>query len=315
MNRLDFIWLEVTSGCNLTCTHCYSDSGPLQKARDQLSYDDWVSVLKEAAECGCRKVQFIGGEPTTFSRLSDLVEKARTEDFELIEVFTNATFLTSRLVDCLRENRAQVATSFYSDDPSVHDRITRVDGSWNRTVNGIRTILDAGIPLRVGVIETKENESHSQLAIQFLNSLGVQNIGFDRERTVGRGRSRTSDLNRLDHDELCGQCWSGKLCVTSSGSVWPCVFARKVDLGDIRHGLRQILESDKLSDFRRAVHDMSAQRKQTNLMLKAGMSPRSRVAELNDPCWPEATLPPIPQPTPPPAPCAPDATPGPFGPH
>jgi len=27
MNDLSFLWLEITGKCNLTCSHCYADSG------------------------------------------------------------------------------------------------------------------------------------------------------------------------------------------------------------------------------------------------------------------------------------------------
>ena len=27
---LSFLWLEITSQCNLTCQHCYADSSPHQ---------------------------------------------------------------------------------------------------------------------------------------------------------------------------------------------------------------------------------------------------------------------------------------------
>lgn len=48
--------------------------------------------------------------------LQTLIAQARQEGFELIEVFTNATRIGGNLVQCFREYRVDVASSFYSED-------------------------------------------------------------------------------------------------------------------------------------------------------------------------------------------------------
>ncbi len=50
--KLDFIWLELTNHCNLFCSHCYAESGPSPSNRDVLTYDEYVTLLSEAAELG-----------------------------------------------------------------------------------------------------------------------------------------------------------------------------------------------------------------------------------------------------------------------
>lgn len=60
-NSLEFLWLEVTNRCNLECVHCYAEAGPQGFRHDSLSFEEWISILTEARELGCRQVQFIGG--------------------------------------------------------------------------------------------------------------------------------------------------------------------------------------------------------------------------------------------------------------
>jgi MoaA/NifB/PqqE/SkfB family radical SAM enzyme len=252
-NDLRFLWLEITAKCNLICSHCYADSGPQADLYGEMSYADWTRVLDEAAEMSCRGVQFIGGEPTMHPRLDDLVDHANHRGFEFIEVFTNATRLGNELLGCFHRNRAHVATSFYSDDPVIHEQITQRKGSWQRTVGGIERVLAAGLPIRVGVIETERNAGHGPRAIEFLKTLGVQEVRLDRERGVGRGNLVRLDGEAERYEELCGQCWKGKLCVTSSGEVFPCVFSRATRLGDAKSGLLGILRAAKLTDFRQRI--------------------------------------------------------------
>jgi MoaA/NifB/PqqE/SkfB family radical SAM enzyme len=255
-NDLSFLWLEITGKCNLLCSHCYAESGPELDLYGSMTYGDWTRVIDEAAELGCRSVQFIGGEPTMHPRLNDLVDHANRRGFEFIEVFTNATRLGKELVGCFQRSGVHVATSFYSDDPVVHEHVTQGKGSWQRTVRGIKTLLAAGLPIRVGVIETDRNVGHGPRAIEFLKTLGVQEVRVDRERGVGRGTLVRLGDEGERYEELCGQCWKGKLCVTSSGDVFPCVFSRATPLGDVKSGLLGILQTAMLTDFRQKVHAM-----------------------------------------------------------
>jgi MoaA/NifB/PqqE/SkfB family radical SAM enzyme len=252
-NDLRFLWLEITSKCNLMCTHCYADSGPQEELYGRMTYDDWTRIVEEAAELGCHKLQFIGGEPTLHPRLHDLIDHANHRGFEFIEVYTNATRLGTRLLGCFQRARVHIATSFYSDVPAIHDQITQGAGSWERTVRGIESVLAAGLPLRVGVIETDRNPGHGPRALEFLRTLGVQSARIDRERGVGRGGRNQPWDDAERFDELCGECWKEKLCVTASGEVFPCVFARATRLGDASAGLSGILASARLTEFRRTV--------------------------------------------------------------
>lgn len=253
LNDLSFLWLEITAKCNLLCSHCYAESGPELELYGNMTYGDWTCVIDEAAELGCRSVQFIGGEPTMHPRLDDLVDHANHRGFEFIEVYTNATRLGKELLGCFQRSGVHVATSFYSEDPVVHEQVTRGEGSWERTVRGIETVLAAGLPIRVGVIETERNAGHGPRAIEFLKALGVRNVRIDGERGVGRGKRDHVVGEGERYEELCGQCWKGRLCVTSRGEVFPCVFSRATRLGDVKSGLLAILQTTKLADFRQKV--------------------------------------------------------------
>jgi uncharacterized radical SAM superfamily Fe-S cluster-containing enzyme len=89
---LDLLWLEVTGRCNLRCTHCYADSSPDVKLDQGLGPADWIRIIDEAADLGCQRVQFIGGEPMLHPILPSLVAAARARAFEHIEIYTNGTF-------------------------------------------------------------------------------------------------------------------------------------------------------------------------------------------------------------------------------
>lgn len=244
--NLRFLWLEITSKCNLECEHCYADSGPHRSTQGVMEADDWFDIIREAKSLGCNSCQFIGGEPTLHPNFRDFVVYARSLDIA-VEVYTNATRLTPDLVQFFSQYQIRLATSFYSDVEEAHDLVTRRKGSWARTVTGIERVVASGLPLRVGVIETNHNVGHYDRTKHYLKALGVTSIDFDRERGIGRGKT-AAVVDPMG--ELCGQCSKGRLCVTADAKVYPCVFSRFVDLGDARSGLATVLVSPSLSRFR-----------------------------------------------------------------
>src|SRR5437879_2287861 len=82
-----FLWLELTNLCNLQCVHCYAESSPFRANDDLLTADDYKNVLATAAQLGCKQVQFIGGEPTLNRHLPEFIKRARSLDYEFVEVF------------------------------------------------------------------------------------------------------------------------------------------------------------------------------------------------------------------------------------
>jgi len=212
--------------------------------------EDWLQVLRDASRLGCKSVQFIGGEPSLHPDLGKMVSFAAAEGYDFIELYTNATAMTGDLINLLATHNVRVATSFYSADSAVHDAITTRAGSFGRTVDGIRSAVAAGLHVRAGLILTAANANAAEEAGAFLNALGVADVGLDGVRAIGRAGDPNGAPSERDR-ELCGQCGFKKLCVTSVGSVHPCVFARHVDLGHVSMGLREIVGGEPATAFQR----------------------------------------------------------------
>ncbi|HTY53190.1 MAG TPA: radical SAM protein, partial [Methanomicrobiales archaeon] len=124
---LEFLWIEVTSRCNLRCLHCYAGSG--LNGKDGLSFGSLTRVIDQAAEMGCRCIQFTGGECLLRDDLTSLVNHALIRRIPFIEVFTNGTLLSEDLINFFALNGVHVAISLHSYKPEIHDEITGVKGS------------------------------------------------------------------------------------------------------------------------------------------------------------------------------------------
>lgn len=216
--------LEITMRCPLKCVHCYADSGPWGAHAD-LSVARWTTVLRQATTAGVTGVQFIGGEPLTHPGLSSLVQMA--SDLGLaIELFSSLVPARDSTWALLRRHDVRVATSVYAASAAGHDAVTTVQGSFDRTMAGIRRALVEGLAVRVGVIRVNEHMNVDAVKAM-LSGLGVTDIRFDETRGVGRGAAIAGDFAG------CGACGVGQFAVAGDGTVWPCVMRGGGALGRI----------------------------------------------------------------------------------
>ena len=248
---LRFLWLELTSRCNLHCIHCYAESGPSPDIEDILTPNDYHGIIDSAASLGCKQVQFIGGEPTLVTELPAYIAHAHECGYEFVEVFTNATRISDQLLECFVRYRVAVATSFYSCHEATHDRITKHHGSYAKTVQTIRRLLAAGLDVRAGIIVMDENRMDVEETQQFLQNMGIHNINTDRIRAVGRALSSDKDPAM---SELCGKCWLGSICVAPDGAVSPCIMSRAWSIGSLKeHRLEDLVHSPALHTLREQI--------------------------------------------------------------
>jgi MoaA/NifB/PqqE/SkfB family radical SAM enzyme len=299
---LDFLWLELTNRCNLKCVHCYTGSGPLTGDRDVLTAADYSSVMEQAYALGCRRMQFIGGEPQLNPDFQRLLVASKSIGFEFVEVFTNLTRLDEDTVRFARSNGVRFATSVYSDKPEVHRAITGNATSHARTIRNLKRLLASEVGTRAAVIRIDQEPADIESTKRFLTGLGVPHVRESRVRAFGRGEEVLSQPTRMS--ELCGHCWSGRLAVAPDGEVYPCVMARQWPVGNVlEEPLARIVSSAALGEVRTTIHDTVWAPK-----LAAGRRPDGYPAEGEPPDGDEHPYPGEGEPTPAECPqsCVPD---------
>lgn len=249
---LDFLWLELTNRCNLQCVHCYADSHPGSGYRDTLTTEQYVSLMVEAYELDCRKIQLIGGEPQLHPEFLDLLRATKRIGFEFVEVFSNLTKLDDATLWFAIEHGVCFATSVYSDDAAVHDAVTKVRGSQVRTIRNLRRLIDAGVTTRAGLIVMDQDQAAVARTEQFLYDLGVTEVRIGPLREFGRGEDLLHESPRMSG--LCGHCWRGKLAVMPDGGVSPCVMGRTWGVGNVLDAsLSEIIGGAALRNVRQAI--------------------------------------------------------------
>ncbi|MFJ9207132.1 radical SAM protein [Streptomyces sp. NPDC102264] len=228
--------LEITGKCQLTCTHCLSDSSP-QASHGEMTSADWQTVITDAAALGIPKVQLIGGEPTVHPHWQEFAGLALSLGLG-VEIYSNLFHVREEWWELFTRDGVTLGTSYYSDDPEEHDKITGRKGSYTGTRCNIREAVNRGATIRAGIVDILPGQRVTEARAE-LESMGVKHINTDRVRAVGRaalpGQSPTLD-------ELCGRCTRGRAAILPNGDLAGCVLSRDFPAGNVREtGLRQLL--------------------------------------------------------------------------
>lgn len=141
--------MELTERCNNNCIHCCINlPGNDQKAKaSELSKEDWVDILRAAADLGVLRVRLTGGEPLLRGDFEDIYLGARRLGLKVL-LFTNARKIDSHLADLFSRIPLleKIEISVYGMHPETYDAVSRVPGSYREFREGVGRLLDRKIP-------------------------------------------------------------------------------------------------------------------------------------------------------------------------
>ncbi|HYB90316.1 MAG TPA: radical SAM protein [Candidatus Binataceae bacterium] len=145
--------LDLTYRCNERCVHCYLDHDD----RGEMNHGEIRRLLEQMADAGVFMLALSGGEPLLREDFFPIVRRARQLQFN-VKVKTNATLIEKREAAALCElGVANVQVSVYSHRAEVHDAITRVPGSFRRTIDAIRRLAAQGLKVTIADVLMRQN--------------------------------------------------------------------------------------------------------------------------------------------------------------
>lgn len=182
------LWLELETGCNLSCKFCYNywkDGSAPEPGR--LSSAETLGALRrlfEAVECS--QIAFSGGEPLLRSDLLDLVRLARSYAIPAI-LTTNGLLLTAgRIRELQSAGIGTYQIPFHSHMESVHDDLSG-GRCWRSSLAAMLRVRESGASLVPVFVATRQNAGHFARVIEILSHIGVRRIIFNRFIPTGRG--------------------------------------------------------------------------------------------------------------------------------
>lgn len=172
-----YITLHLTRRCNSRCRFCVTD--PIG-AREEVSLDEAEAFLHDNAGQGYEAFSVVGGEPTIYRRLPELLDMARRYGYPMSQLFTNGRKLADRkFAESVVERGARFfVISLHGPNAEVHDALTDSPGSFDEAVEGIRNVKELGQMVQTLSVITSGNYRALGATAELLSSLDVDVIDF-----------------------------------------------------------------------------------------------------------------------------------------
>lgn len=261
--QLTNIHIEITSKCNERCIHCYI---PHENKIDNIDPALFYDILKQCKDMNLLYLTLSGGEPMLHKNFCDFLKKCREYDFS-VNILSNLTLLNDNHLEEMKANPLLgVQVSLYSMNPRIHDAITQMKGSFEKTKNAILRLIENDIPLQISCPIMKQNkdcygdvvkwaENHKiQVGDDYviiarynhtINNLNCRlSINEVKDLIYSKASSNASYLEQLEieaekkkyvepNDFVCSVC-NSSICIAENGNVYPCAGWQDYIVGNVK---------------------------------------------------------------------------------
>jgi len=265
--------IEFSLRCNFRCPYCYVPRHP--DLSQELTRSEIRDVVLQAAALGARKIIILGGEPTIYPHILEMIAFIRSHGLD-VEMFTNGSGISADFAEALVAQSVRVVLKMNSFDEATQDRLTGVPGSYRQIRQSLTHLRQAGYPsddlfLAVSTVICRENRHEILPMWRWLRDQGIApyfEIITPQANAVEHPELQVTseDLEGLFHDiarldrEKYGHIWEpqpplvGNKClrhrfsclVTARGDVLPCVGVT-IPVGNIREtSLANILRNSEV---------------------------------------------------------------------
>ena len=222
LRRLETLWLNTGTLCNLACKTCYIESSPRNDALVYMSLAEAEAFFDEAEALGTREIGFTGGEPFMNRDMVPMLRSALARGFDVL-VLTNAMRPMRRFEDALKAIRLAhgeglvMRVSLDHHTRQVHEG-ERGPGTWEKALDGLKWLSDHGFRVAVaGRSLGSESEAEARAGYAGL----FERLGVDVEALVLFPEMDAA----ADVPEISESCW-GILGVTPDAMM--CASSRMV---------------------------------------------------------------------------------------
>lgn len=210
---LPYIIFETTSRCNLRCRYCYNVwkvPGHEQPVMD--SYSKAKKTLRRLFRIAdVKHLTFTGGEPLLAERVEELILYTRLKK-KSVTLITNGSGGDKDRYQTLVSLGVDVfELPLHAHRPEIHDEITQIFGSWERSVESIKVLKGLGAYVVPVIVVTKINLPFIRETIEFIKGLGCDQIMLNRYNIGGEGFKENEFILPLQEDLRRGWAMANEL--------------------------------------------------------------------------------------------------------
>jgi radical SAM protein with 4Fe4S-binding SPASM domain len=180
------IAFELTTRCNLHCTHCYNAARGNQQQTTRHHADlllQRIDRILEAAEL--QHATLTGGEPLMHPGLFDAIARLTNAGVGC-QIISNGLLLDAALALRLKQAGLRgIQLSLHGPDAASHEDYTATPGSFDQTISAVASALRSGLHVTGCIVVTRRNAHQVGQTLALWKSLGVGRVALSRFSPAG----------------------------------------------------------------------------------------------------------------------------------
>lgn len=185
--------LDLTSRCNLSCSHCLANADPNGASIPQKTV---TSIIDEAQRIGIKELVLGGGEVLLYENFFDICRHALSKGLR-ISFATNGTLIPEKINEFSKfdtYNRyVKVGLSLDGHTPEVHGHF-RPKETFGQVVDAIRLLHEADVDVHILCVLNRENIKLIPEFLDFVFKLEISDVRFIPFMPVGRGAQYRNEM-------------------------------------------------------------------------------------------------------------------------
>lgn len=185
--------LKVGYSCNNRCQHCVIEDSKDKLINKKINYnlttEECCQRIDTACVQGVSTIILTGGEITIRSDFDKIIKKCVNKNLN-ISIQTNGRLLNSqKIVSVIKDiDNIKFIIALHGSNEETHDNITMVNGSFQETCIGIKTMTNLNKLVILKVVISKINQHELPGIVALGNSFGVEYINFAFPHGQGAAR-------------------------------------------------------------------------------------------------------------------------------
>jgi AdoMet-dependent heme synthase len=203
------VYWEATRACDLACIHCRAEA-VARRHPLELKTEEVQALLRQIAGFGGPTLPHLvvtGGDPLNRPDLLELIRHGRGLGIPISVTPAGTPKLTRPAIVALQEAGVSgLGLSLDGSDSTRHDAFRGEPGSFEWTVNGIRTARALGLPVQVNTMVTAETLADIPAIYELMRLLGISRWALFFLIATGRGAALRS-LQPAESERFLNWLW------------------------------------------------------------------------------------------------------------
>ena len=206
--KIQTLWFNTGTLCNLTCKNCYIESSPKNDRLAYLSFEEFKTFVNESIqnEMGTKEIGFTGGEPFMNKDVFKMIKYALDNDFKTL-VLTNAMkpmMNNKNQLFKLNHLNLTIRVSIDHFTKHKHEQI-RGPNSWEPMIEGLKWLSENKFNLCLAT-RLMWNEDEVTTRKNFKNFVKQYNLDLNTENKSQLVTFAEMD-EKKDTPEITTECW------------------------------------------------------------------------------------------------------------